>query len=61
MKAVRTVLGVLAIIPVALLADRLLFHPAEYDEDALKKPGLSGIWRADLAVHYSGVVMSRNH
>ena len=36
MKAVRVVLGFLAIIPIALLADKLLFHPTEYDEDSLK-------------------------
>ena len=26
----------LAVIPLALLADKLLFHPADYDEDSLK-------------------------
>ena len=36
MKAVRVVLGLLAIIPIFLLADKLFFHPTEYDEDSLK-------------------------
>jgi hypothetical protein len=36
MKTFRVVLGLLAIIPLALLADKLLFHPTDYDEDSLR-------------------------
>ena len=36
MKTFRIVLGILAIIPVALLTDKLLFHLTEYDEDSLR-------------------------
>jgi len=36
MKTFRIVLGVLALIPLALLADKILFHAAEYDEDSLR-------------------------
>jgi len=36
MKTIRIVLGILAIIPLALLADKMLFHITEYDEDPLK-------------------------
>ncbi|MBK9927385.1 MAG: hypothetical protein IPP66_19115 [Anaerolineales bacterium] len=36
MKTLRIVLGILALIPLALLTDTLLFHPVEYDEDSLR-------------------------
>jgi hypothetical protein len=36
MKTFRLILGILAIIPLALLADKLLFHLTEYDEDSLR-------------------------
>ncbi len=36
MKTFRTVFAVLAIIPLALLADKLFFHLHEYDEDSLR-------------------------
>lgn len=36
MKTFRIVLGILAIIPLVLLADKISFHPTEYDEDSLR-------------------------
>jgi len=36
MKTFRIVLGILAIIPLALLADKILFRPADYDEHLLR-------------------------
>jgi hypothetical protein len=36
MKTLRIVLGILMIIPLALLADKLFFRPAMYDEDSLR-------------------------
>ena len=36
MKTFRIVLGILAIIPFALLADLIFFHPTNYDEDSLQ-------------------------
>jgi hypothetical protein len=36
MNTFRIVLGVLAVIPLALLADKIIFHPTEYSEDSLK-------------------------
>jgi hypothetical protein len=36
MKTFRIVLGILAVIPLALLADKFFLHPIEYDEDSLK-------------------------
>jgi len=35
MKTFRIALGILAIIPIALLANKLLYYPAVYDEDSL--------------------------
>lgn len=36
MRTFRIVLGILAIIPLALLADKMIFHATEYDEASLK-------------------------
>jgi hypothetical protein len=36
MKIFRIVVGILATIPLALLADKLLIYPMEYDEDSMK-------------------------
>jgi hypothetical protein len=36
MKTLRTVLGILAIIPLALLGDNILFRPTYFDEDSLR-------------------------
>jgi len=35
-KTLRIVLGILTIIPVALLADKILFHSTDYGEDSLR-------------------------
>ena len=36
MKTIRMVLGILAIIPIALLADKIFFRPVTYDEHSLR-------------------------
>ena len=36
MKTFRIVFGILAIIPLALLADKIFFHPTVYDEDSIR-------------------------
>jgi hypothetical protein len=36
MKTFRIVVGILAVLPLALLADKLIFHPAIYDEDSIE-------------------------
>jgi hypothetical protein len=36
MKNIRIMLGILAIIPLALLADKMFFHFADYDEDSVR-------------------------
>lgn len=36
MKTFRIVIGILTIIPLSLLADKLIFHPTEYDEDSIR-------------------------
>ena len=36
MKTFGIVLGILAIIPLTLVADKLFFHPTEYDEDSIR-------------------------
>ena len=36
MKTFRSIVGILAIIPLVLLADKLFFHLTEYDEDSLR-------------------------
>jgi len=36
MKTFQIVIGILAIIPLALLADKIAFHPTDYDETSLK-------------------------
>jgi hypothetical protein len=36
MKTFRLALGILAIIPLALFADKFIFHPAEYDELSIR-------------------------
>jgi hypothetical protein len=36
MKTFGRTVGILAIIPLALLADNLLFHLTDYDEDSLR-------------------------
>jgi hypothetical protein len=43
MKTLRIVLGILAIIPLALLADKILFRPTDYDEQSLRTLGYSVI------------------
>ena len=35
-KTLRIVLGILAIIPLALLADKIFFRPIDYDENSLR-------------------------
>jgi len=35
MKTFRIILGILAIIPLSLLADKFLFHITEYDDNSL--------------------------
>jgi len=37
MKTFRIVLGILAIIPLALLADHIFIHPDYYGEDSLQQ------------------------
>jgi hypothetical protein len=36
MNALRIVLGILAVIPLTLLADKLFFHVTEYDDYSLR-------------------------
>jgi len=36
MKTFRIVLGILTIIPIALLADKIFFRPTDYDEQSLR-------------------------
>jgi hypothetical protein len=36
MKTFRIVIGILAVSPLALLADQLIFHPTEYDELSIR-------------------------
>jgi len=36
MKTIRIVLGILAITPLALLTDKILFRPTDYGEDSLR-------------------------
>src|SRR5689334_6329594 len=36
MKSFRIVIGILAILPLTLLVDKLFFHPTIYDEDSLE-------------------------
>ena len=42
MKTFRTILGILAIIPLALLTDALLLHPTNYGENSLGE--LAFLW-----------------
>ncbi len=36
MKTFRIMLGILAIIPIGLLANKLIYYPTIYDEDSLR-------------------------
>ena len=58
MKTFRIVLGILALIPLALLADKILFHATDYDCGFAKNIGLCGDWCPDYDFEPLGVDIS---